>query len=101
MSERQHEDEDMREKTLHTTIAAQSVTYHSIEKCKGKTIEDFEFGSVNLGPECHMSERAIIYFTDGSSLTIDIGSNAFNLETQFTGLKASDVSVDLIGTYKD
>jgi hypothetical protein len=91
----------MREKKLHPTIAAQSVTYNSFEQCKGKTIEDFEFGAVDLGAKCHMSERAIIYFTDGSSLTIDIGSNAFNLSTQFNGLKANDVRLDISAVYKD
>jgi hypothetical protein len=85
---------------LKPTIAAQTVTSGALEKCKGKTISDWEFGSVNLGPECHMSERIILHFTDGSKVTIDIGSNAWNLAHDHKGMKPSDMHADLLAMYE-
>jgi hypothetical protein len=80
---------------LQPTISAQTVTSGALEKCKGKTIADWEFGTVELGSRCHMSERVILHFTDGSSVTFDIGTNAQNLASDHKGLKPSDVHASI------
>lgn len=81
---------------LQPTIAAQLVTAGALDDSKGKTIADWEFGTVALGPECHLSERIILHFTDGSKLKIDIGTNALNVSQDHKGLKPSDFHADFI-----
>jgi len=81
----------MAEEKLKPTISAQSQPAWAFEQCKGKTVEDWEFGTVDLGPKCHMSERVILHFTDGTRLKIDIGSNAQNLCSNYKGMKPRDV----------
>jgi hypothetical protein len=87
------------EKKLRPTISAHLVTSGALEKCKGKTIADWEFGTVDLGPSCHMSERMIFHFTDGTRLTIDIGSNAQNVSSNHETVKPSDVHAFFLGVY--
>ncbi len=91
----------MKEKKLQPTIPAQSLTAGSLEKSKGKTIADWEFGTVDLGRECHMSERIILRFTDGSKLTIDIGSNAQNVSSDHKGVKPSDIHADFMAVFEN
>ena len=43
----------------------------------------------------HGSELLTVYFTDGSILSIDTGSNAGNLALDHEGLKPDDFHVDL------
>jgi hypothetical protein len=86
----------MAEKKLQPTIGAQSQTAWALEECKGKTVADWEFGTVNLGPKCHMSERIILHFTDGTRLKIDIGSNAQNVSWDHKGVKPSDIHADFL-----
>jgi len=85
---------------LKPTISAQSVSNGSLQKCIGKTIDDFEFGFVNLGPKCHESERIVLRFTDGSTLTIDIGTNAQNLSDLHKGLKPKDFHANFRAEHK-
>jgi hypothetical protein len=89
------------EKKLRPTIAAQTITSGALNRCKGKTIADWEFGTTDLGPECHMSERIILHFTDGSRLNVDIGSNAWNVAHDHKGLKPSDIHADFIAMYEN
>ena len=90
----------MPEEKLKPTIHAQSVTAGSLNQSKGKTIADWEFGTVDLGSECHLSERIILHFTDGSKLKIDIGSNAWNVSHDHKGIKPSDFHADLLAMYE-
>ena len=90
----------MPEKKLKPTIGAQLVTAGALDKSKGKTIADWEFGTVILGRECHMSERIILHFTDGSKLKIDIGTNAQNVAALYKGLKPSDMHADFLAVHE-
>jgi hypothetical protein len=85
---------------LQPTISAQTVTSGALERCKGKTIADWEFGTYNLGPRCHLSERIILHFTDGSKVTFDIGTNAQNISWDHKGVKPSDVHASFRGEYE-
>jgi hypothetical protein len=90
----------MEETKLQPSIPAQSVTAGALDRAKGKTIADWEFGIVNLGPECHLSERIILHFTDGSKMKIDIGSNAWNVSHDHKGIKPSDFHADLLALFE-
>lgn len=84
---------------LKVTIHAQSVTAGYLEHAKGKTIEDIEFGTCELGPDCHTSERIIFHFADGTDLSIDIQSNASDLADRYAGLKARDFDANLYAEF--
>ncbi|MGH2639700.1 MAG: hypothetical protein ACRDF4_10560, partial [Rhabdochlamydiaceae bacterium] len=66
----------------------------------GKTISKIEAGEFisKKGSHRHSSEAIVLHFTDGTALSIDVGSNAWNLESDFEGLEASMFSTDLIPT---
>ena len=81
---------------LKPTIGAQSVTFSRLQVVKGKTIKDFEFGYIETPKDVHQAEMIIFHFTDGTSLSITTGSNAWNLSHEFKGLKPKDVHTDLI-----
>ena len=61
----------------------------------GKTIERVEFGFRREAEGAHQSEAIILYFTDGSIIGIDTGSNICNLASEHEGLKPEDLHVDL------
>ncbi|HET6402954.1 MAG TPA: hypothetical protein VFH95_16355 [Candidatus Kapabacteria bacterium] len=65
----------------------------------GKTIAKIEAGEFIPGEGCHRREALVLHFTDGSALSIDVGSNAGNLQSDFNGLDASMFSADLIPTW--
>jgi hypothetical protein len=67
----------------------------------GKTIAKIEAGEfiAEEGSHRHSREALVLHFTDGTALSIDVGSNAGNLESDFEGLDASMFSVDLIPTW--
>ena len=63
-------------------IVGQSRPNYSIvqaSRMKGKTIKKVEYGTREHIKEVHGSEAIIIYFTDGSIMGLDTGSNAFNV----------------------
>jgi hypothetical protein len=64
-------------------------------KMKGKTVEKVEFGFRKGIEGVHDSEALIIYFTDGSIMGLDTGSNALNLSNNENGLRPEDFHVDL------
>jgi hypothetical protein len=47
----------------------------------------------------HQSEAMILFFTDGSILGIDTGSNAGNIAHEYEGLKSDDFHADFILTW--
>jgi len=53
--------------------------YAEIQKCVGKTIKAIEFGEEKEYEDVHQREGIIIHFTDNSSMSISIDSNAYNL----------------------
>jgi hypothetical protein len=79
---------------LKLTETAQTISNGYLQNCKGKTIADFEYGTVEPS-----SERIILRFTDGGKLTIDIGSNINNVAMEHKGLKPEDFRTDLIAIY--
>jgi hypothetical protein len=85
---------------LRPTIDAQVASVGDLEKCKGKTIADYDFGFVELGPNTHESERLILHFTDGGSLQIDLGTNAENIAALYKGLKPRDFHANIRARYR-
>lgn len=65
----------------------------------GKTIERVEYGFREEIKNVHQSEVLIMYFTDGSIMAIDTGSNALNIADSKKGLKANDFHADLQLTF--
>jgi hypothetical protein len=63
---------------------------------KGKTIEKVEYGTREDIKEVHGSEAIIIYFTDGSIMGLDTGSNAFNVAGTEKPFRPEDLSVDFM-----
>jgi hypothetical protein len=64
-------------------------------RMKGKTIEKVETGSREEIKGVHASEAIIIYFTDGSIMGLQTGSNVGNLGTNENRLHPEDFNVDL------
>ena len=64
-----------------------------------KTIARIDAGEFIPGKGCHRREAIVLHFTDGTALSIDVGSNAGNLESDFPGLDASMFSADLVPTW--
>ncbi len=72
--------------------------YGDFQRVVGKTVAKVEAGEFisKEGSHRHSREAIILHFTDGTALSIDVGSNARNLESTFEGLDASMFSTDLI-----
>lgn len=65
----------------------------------GKTVERVEFGFCEHHDGAHQSEAMILFFTDGSILGIDTGSNAGNIAHKYEGLQPDDFHADFILTW--
>jgi len=73
--------------------------HYSIEQVsqmRGKTVEKVEFGFRKEIEGVHESEALIIYFTDGSIMSLEAGSNVGNLASDENGLRPEDFHVDFI-----
>ncbi len=68
----------------------------TIKQAEGKIITHIEFGEEEPHPEVHQGEAIILHFTDGTAMTIRVGSNAGNLVGYRRKLKVSDFSTDLM-----
>ncbi len=62
----------------------------------GKTIEKVEYGERDFYKEAHEAEGLNIYFTDGTAISIQIGSNSANIASDYEGLSASDFHTDIM-----
>ena len=62
----------------------------------GKTVERVEFGFREHHDGVQQSEAMILFFTDGSILGIDTGSNAGNIASQYEGLRPEDFHADFM-----
>jgi hypothetical protein len=81
-------------------ISAQTVTQGYLENIIGKTVASCEYGfDKPFHSDAHEGEIIVLHFTDGSSLSIQIGSNAMNLAEKHKRLKARDVHADLIAIF--
>ena len=67
-----------------------------LERAVGKTISHVKFGEEHFREGVHRSEAMVFHFTDGTAMAILVGSNAKNLAHKFPGLKAEQISVDLM-----
>jgi hypothetical protein len=61
---------------------------------EGKTVEKVEVGFRGDIKGVHTSEALILYFTDGSIMSLDTGSNAGNLANDENHLRPEDFNVD-------
>ena len=66
------------------------------EKIICKTVQSVEFGEVEDYPGARNSEGMIFYFTDGSSMAIQLGSNAENVAIAHAGLNPQEFHKDLM-----
>ena len=66
------------------------------QKMVGKQIKKVEFGKEEFCKDCHQCEAINIYFTDGTAMTIRIGSNAGNIATKYSQIKPSEIDTDLM-----
>ncbi len=71
------------------------------QKMVGKTIKSIDYGEVEYSKECHGSEALTLHFKDGSSLSIQIGSNAYNIFEKYQEIKPSDFHTDIILFWAD
>src|SRR5215211_2685593 len=60
----------------------------------GKTIAAIEYGEVESRRGMHAAEAVVFHFTDGTALSIEIGSNARDLSA-YRDLTPPDVHTDL------
>lgn len=67
-----------------------------LAKAVGKEISRVEFGEQDTHAQAHAAEAIILHFTDGSSLSILVGSNALNIATRYPGIKPKDFRTDLM-----
>lgn len=66
-----------------------------VKKSEGKTIRKIEYGKRESSLKLHESEGMIIHFTDGTSMSVLIYSNAQNLASQYQGINPNDIHTDL------
>ena len=59
-----------------------------------KRIKSVEFGEVEKNEDCHEAEAIVFNFYDGSSMAIDIHSNAYNLKSEY-GIPPNEVHTSL------
>lgn len=67
-----------------------------VSRMKGKTIEKVEYGTREDIKQVHGSEAILIYFTDGSIMGLDTGSNAFNVAESEQPFRAEDLHIDFM-----
>ena len=73
-----------------------------LKRAVGKTIAHVEYGPVEGWPGwVHEGEAIVLYFTDNTALSIEIGSNAKNLSTEHPNLKPEDIHTDLMTIWRD
>ncbi len=73
-----------------------------LKQVVGKTIADVEYGAVERLPDyIHEGEAIVLHFTDGTALSIEIGSNVRNLSAIHPDLKPGDFHTDLVPIWRD
>lgn len=73
-----------------------------LKQAEGKTIAAVEYGVVEGLPDwVHEGEAMVLHFTDGTALSIEIGSNAKNLSDEHPNLKPEDFHTDLMPIWRD
>jgi len=65
-----------------------------LKKIINKRIKSVEFGEVEKNEDCHEAEAIIFHFYDGSSMAINIHSNAYNLKSEY-GIPPNEVHASL------
>lgn len=70
--------------------------YERVKETEGKTIDKIEFGELNPSPNAHKSDGLILHFTDGTSMSVNTGSNAWNLSVEREDLRPDDFHTDLM-----
>ena len=65
-----------------------------LKKIINKRIKSVEFGEVEKNEDCHEAGAIVFNFYDGSSMAIDIHSNAYNLKSEY-GIPPNEVHTSL------
>lgn len=66
-----------------------------IENAIGKRIKSLEYGEKAIYKDSHLSDALILHFDDGTSLSIEICSNAQNLSSMYKGLSPNEIHTNL------
>ncbi len=66
------------------------------QRMVGKTIQRVEFGENSFHEDVHQGEALNIFFKDGTAITFQIGSNAYNIALDYEGIKPSDIHTDIM-----
>ena len=67
------------------------------QRMVGKTIEKIEFGETNFHKDAHSGEAMNIFFKDRTAVTLQIGSNAYNIiASDYENIKPSDIHTDIM-----
>ena len=66
----------------------------TILEAVGKTVAAIEYGEVESRRGMHAAEAVVFHFTDGTALSIEVGSNARDLSA-YLDLIPQDVRTDL------
>jgi hypothetical protein len=69
-------------------------TITEASRMEGRTVERVEFGNRQKIKGAHDSEALLIYFTDGTVMGIETGSNATNVEGKDGDVRAEDFRVN-------
>jgi hypothetical protein len=75
------------------------MTHEAMKDMIAKTIEKVEYGLRDTPSEVQQAEMLVLRFTDGSSVSITIGSNIASVASDFEGLEPQDVSTDIIAQF--
>jgi hypothetical protein len=73
----------------------------TIQHAVGKTIAAVEFGRAEQREGVHDTEAIVLHFTDDTALSIEVGSNAWNVAGQYADLSPDDFSTDLMVFWGD
>lgn len=74
--------------------------YSELLRCVGKTVKSIEFGEEQEHEKLHKREAIVLHFTDGSSMSISIGSNAMNLYLEHK-IRPTEFHTDLMVFWAD
>ena len=75
---------------------------NKLKQAVGKTIAAVEYGPVEgLPGGGHEGEAIVLHFTDNTTLSIEIGSNAGNLASEHPNRESEDPHTDLLPLWRD
>jgi flavin-binding protein dodecin len=90
----QHASSGEHPKIIGTSSETTEQKLQTVLEAVGKTVAAIEYGEVESRQGSHAAEAVVFHFTDGTALSIEIGSNARDLSAS-RDLTPPDVHTDL------